>query len=106
MREHANIKNCCKVNKLELRASNWMTTASWRCRVMSRSLRWLMTNPGSGKRVSDLERDVQIALLHPMKMKSVMPSWKSARNCGSEAAIFAPIFTACTIVMRNLPPEN
>ena len=59
-----------------------------------------------------MSRDVEIAAmaddeipaLDPMKMKSVILSWKSAPEPAETKRRFSqPIFTACIIVMRKVP---
>ena len=58
--------------------------------------------PELEKRVSDLERDVQIALVPAIKRKSATRSWKSAPGQAATKPLSSPpIFTGCIIAMQK-----
>ena len=73
------------------RGNNWTTIASSPCHATSRSRPWPMTRfPDLEKRVADLERELQIALLPPDENEDRDAIVEiRAGTGGSEAAIFA-----------------
>ena len=93
MREHASVKATARALEriAKPRGVNWPTIANWPLRPTPISPRWRRKKfPHLEKRVADLEREMQIALLPPDENENRDAIVEiRAGTGGSEAAIFA-----------------